>query len=746
MRPIVAFLALAACHAEPPAPFSAGLETAPADFDPSDPDYRSGELLANLSPLYYGQNTIFEVTGAVPGETVYFVYSLAGAGPGQCPPPLGGLCLGVLDPINVFAQVVADGVGTASIELAVPASGPDDLPVWFQAGMARGAGGVDSVLTNVLALNANFDNTSPIAANDNFNIDEDIVLSPLASLFDNDTDADGDTLTAVPGTPATNGELVVNVDGTFTYTPAANFAGVDSFTYQVYDGIALSNIAMVTITVNAVNDAPQGGAENYAGGVIEDTIYVSAAGEEVLSNDGDIEGDAIEAVLETEPTCGGTVALNLDGSFTYTPGLDFSGNSFWQYRARDTFGALSEPITVTMNVTARNDSPVTVGEAYATGRDEVLNEAAPGVLAIDTDVDGPFPLTAAPVLIAQPDNGTVAIAADGGFVYTPDLCYIGADSFDYRAADANNSNSNASTVSLDVGASALDDPAYCDAYVPVVLSFEYDEYLFQGVTTLSYVPANPVGLVFYFHGSGGSVANIHSPNNDELWNELVSRGYGIVATSATNGGDWDTSTNNASNNDDWPRLSAIRDDLIVTTDVTTSTPIVGIGASLGGWFVGENFSTIALNEGWPYSVTSTRVAAPLSTPNNVPMFFFGSFNDHMVDVSDVVAAYNNHVGTKAYVEHAEEVLHPMRFMRIDGFNHQLSQDHFDELIAMGGIDSAGNRLVSTAQISSFLNTYEATSTLNRVNQVTSLLKVVWARHRYSALFHIQEADFIDANL
>ena len=71
----------------------------------------------------------------------------------------------------------------------------------------------------------------------------------------NDTDVEGDTLTIQSVTQGVNGTVVDNGDGTVTYTPAADWNGVDTFTYTVSDG-ALTDTATVTVTVTAVNDAP----------------------------------------------------------------------------------------------------------------------------------------------------------------------------------------------------------------------------------------------------------------------------------------------------------------------------------------------------------------------------------------------------------------------------------------------------------------------------------------------------------
>src|SRR2546421_9028092 len=89
-----------------------------------------------------------------------------------------------------------------------------------------------------------------------------------------------------------HGALTLNADGGFTYTPAANFNGSDSFSYKANDGVAQSNVATVTLTINAVNDAP--GAVNDAYTTNEDTpLTVSAPG--VLGNDTDVDGDTLTA-------------------------------------------------------------------------------------------------------------------------------------------------------------------------------------------------------------------------------------------------------------------------------------------------------------------------------------------------------------------------------------------------------------------------------------------------------------------
>src|SRR5204863_205962 len=83
----------------------------------------------------------------------------------------------------------------------------------------------------------------------------------------------------------------------------------------------------------------------------------------------------------------GTVAVNADGSFTYTPALNFNGNDSFTYKANDGT-ADSNTATVAISVAAVNDAPVAVNDSYGTTEDTAVTIAAPGVLSNDTDVDG----------------------------------------------------------------------------------------------------------------------------------------------------------------------------------------------------------------------------------------------------------------------------------------------------------------------------------------------------------------------
>ncbi len=103
-------------------------------------------------------------------------------------------------------------------------------------------------------------NHAPVAVADAYTASEDtaLVVAGTKGVLANDTDPDGDTLTAAQNGGPSHGTLVLNAAGGFTYTPAANYNGSDSFTYHANDGKLDSNVATVTITVTPVNDAARG--------------------------------------------------------------------------------------------------------------------------------------------------------------------------------------------------------------------------------------------------------------------------------------------------------------------------------------------------------------------------------------------------------------------------------------------------------------------------------------------------------
>jgi VCBS repeat-containing protein len=310
--------------------------------------------------------------------------------------------------------------------------------------------------TATVIITVNAVNDTPVAVNDTYSTNEDTVLNrAVPGVLSNDTDPDGDNLTAVKVNDPAHGTVTLNSNGSFTYTPAANYNGTDSFTYRANDGQANSNTATVTITITAVNDTPV--VVNDAYTTNEDTALNRAA-PGVLSNDTDADGDNLTAVKVSDPVHG-TLTLNSNGSFTYIPNANYNGIDSFTYRANDG-QANSSAATITITITSVNDPPVAVIDAYSTSRDTALNVVAPGVLGNDTDVEGSA-LTATKV--SNPSHGSVTLNSNGSFTYAPTSAYTGTDSFTYQANDGQ-SNSNVATVTINVSAANNPPVAMNDAY------------------------------------------------------------------------------------------------------------------------------------------------------------------------------------------------------------------------------------------------------------------------------------------
>jgi len=173
-------------------------------------------------------------------------------------------------------------------------------------------------------------NDAPVGVDDQYSTDEEVELVILVAdgVLANDSDVEGQTLTAELDTDAHNGTLNLAADGSFTYLPDVDFFGEDSFTYKVYDGELYSEVVTVTITVNPINDAPTAVDDEYT--VVEDGLLeVAAPG--VMENDIEVDFDNMVVALVTNVEHGSLILLG-DGSFTYRPDEGFSGIDTFTYQ------------------------------------------------------------------------------------------------------------------------------------------------------------------------------------------------------------------------------------------------------------------------------------------------------------------------------------------------------------------------------------------------------------------------------
>ncbi|MCH8991305.1 MAG: tandem-95 repeat protein, partial [Acidobacteria bacterium] len=201
-------------------------------------------------------------------------------------------------------------------------------------------------------------NGAPIAVDDAYGMDEDmqLIVGPRGVLT-NDSDPDEDPLTVSGNSSPGNGTVSVNADGSFTYTPNADFFGTDSFTYTAFDGQSGDSATVTIEVVSTSNHLPVAVDDRYFMDVTA-IPFLNVGSPGVLENDSDPDGDPLTAVLDDGPLNGG-LTLNLDGGFIYTPNLGFAGTDEFTYRAADDKGGASNPATVTIEV---SDGTMHVGD------------------------------------------------------------------------------------------------------------------------------------------------------------------------------------------------------------------------------------------------------------------------------------------------------------------------------------------------------------------------------------------------
>ena len=301
------------------------------------------------------------------------------------------------------------------------------------------AGGIFGSAGDKVSLRIARSNWPPAAGNDSFTVAEDSPGNPL-EVLDGDADLDGDALSIFAVGAPDQGGAVVNAGVFITYTPVADFYGVETFTYTISDGFGGFDTAAVSVTVTNVNDPPVASDDEFT--VAED----STSGLEVLANDSYLPDppEALAVYAIGTPDQGGTV-VNGGMAITYTPAANFYGVEIFTYTMTDGNSSF-DTAAVTITITPVNDAPLAAGEAYSTTEDTPLAVAAPGVLGNDTDVEND-PLST--ILDSPPLLGELALAADGSFVYTPTLNFNGLVTFTYHADDGQ-SDSNVAEVAITV--------------------------------------------------------------------------------------------------------------------------------------------------------------------------------------------------------------------------------------------------------------------------------------------------------
>ena len=338
----------------------------------------------------------------------------------------------------------------AAPDFEFPADSDSDNTYEVIVRAADASGGADTQTITVTVANVN---EHPVAANDSASADEGTTIT--GNVLTNDIDAESSTLTAALVSGPTHGSLTLDADGSFSYTPDANFHGTDTFTYQANDGNLDSNIATVTITVNPVNDAPTTSPVTLTA-IAEDSGPRLITQAELLANAGDVDGDSLTATALTISSGNGSLVDNGNGTWTYTPAANDDTAVSFSYTVTD--GSLTVPGSATLDITPVNDAPVANNDSASGDEDTTITG---NVLANDTDVEHDD-LTAS--LVTGPAHGSLTLNPDGSFSYTPDADWHGTDSFTYQANDGA-LDSNLATVTITVDPVNDAPVATADSYI-----------------------------------------------------------------------------------------------------------------------------------------------------------------------------------------------------------------------------------------------------------------------------------------
>ena len=339
-------------------------------------------------------------------------------------------------------------------------SGEDSFTYHANDDGANGGNGADSNVATV-TITVTEVNDAPVANDDGgptFTTNEDGGPFAGPSVLTNDTDPEDDPLTAVLNTGPTNASaFTLNPDGTFSYTPNADFFGDDTFTYHATDGNTPnpdSNVATVTITVNAVNDAPS----FVSGGdvtVDEDSGVAGAhslAWASAISPGPGESGQTVSfnvsngnnALFSVQPAISGS------GTLSFTLASNANGSALVTVTAQDTGGIAnggddtSDAQTFTITVTPVNDAPVAQPKSFAAQANMKivgLTGFLTGVLDADAGTGSPAcdptPFALASASATSPPGGTVTItsASTGTVDFDPPPGATGNVTFTYTVSD-----------------------------------------------------------------------------------------------------------------------------------------------------------------------------------------------------------------------------------------------------------------------------------------------------------------------
>lgn len=294
----------------------------------------------------------------------------------------------------------------------------------------------------------------PTPNQDNYEVLEDsvLVVNAINGVLKNDLDLDGDLFVINSHTEPSNGTLDLQEDGSFVYTPNADFAGVDSWTYTLKDDYGISSAVTVSILVKQVNDKPTViGTISNPEPFNEDfgTKLVTISRSNVVFSDKETSAENLSYGVSTNGIVKASLAKdNSQFTIALLSVLNKNGKAVVTLYAKDSAGD-SVGVSFEVEILPVSDAPIANDDSYNALEDSVLVvNAINGVLKNDENPDGESAMFV--FLIDSTKNGTLVLNSEGSFTYTPKENYIGLDSFTYGVVNAANDTSNAATVILQI--------------------------------------------------------------------------------------------------------------------------------------------------------------------------------------------------------------------------------------------------------------------------------------------------------
>ncbi|WP_425356758.1 tandem-95 repeat protein [Vibrio alginolyticus] len=279
-------------------------------------------------------------------------------------------------------------------------------------------------------LTVNPVNDLPVPQDQQFSVEEDGTLQFTdADLLAGATDIDGDDLT-VDGISYTgsDGVLTDHGDGIYTFAPNENFNGDVSFSFGVSDGTETVS-ANVDVSVTPVNDPPVAGSTSYT---VDEDNAITISDEQLLANSSDVEG-AVSIDSVTYSSTDGVFQDNGDGTYTFMPNENFSGDISLDVIVADEQGAIDET-TAGITVIEVNDPPVAGPTSYTIDEDSVLTFSESQILANASDIEGDVELVG---ISYEGSDGIFTVNGDGTCSFAPNENFNGQVQLDVTIQDEN---------------------------------------------------------------------------------------------------------------------------------------------------------------------------------------------------------------------------------------------------------------------------------------------------------------------